>query len=79
MEQKVRWKQKGALVIDGLTETRHPGDEDYFPQKVARAMSVTGLVEILKDDEPRRITNVLEEFMVNEADVEILEDDEWDS
>jgi len=49
VEVLVRWKTKGALILDGIGYPRKPGEQDVMERGRASALAVCGMVEVLGD------------------------------
>ena len=43
----VRWKIKGAMIIEGQAYSRSNGDEDHVAPLEAKTMAATGQVDIV--------------------------------
>ena len=47
VEVLVRWKTKGALILDGIGYPRKPGEQDVMDRGRAGALAVCGMVEVI--------------------------------
>ena len=58
-QKRIRWKQLGQMVVDGVAGERVPGDEDLMDAIEARNLAVCGTVEILGDPDSVPETSVI--------------------
>ncbi len=54
-ELYVRWTQPAGIIVDENLRSRAPGDEDFFPEDIARAYEKVGLVKILDKGQVRKL------------------------
>lgn len=50
----IEWKQRGALIRNGLAEQRWPGDEDLVPYGCVRGSVESGKA-VIKDKEIKKV------------------------
>lgn len=69
----VRWKQKGADIVNGLAEPRNKGDEDIMKADKARNFALGGLVDIIGPADETTIPTISAKDVIEPSVAETVE------